>query len=50
MGTDTRIDEDVDGVKIVSFENANTTYPEHTHIEPCVISGVRFFEILSVKR
>ena len=33
-----------------SFENVNTTYPEHTHIEPCVISGVRFFEIISVKR
>lgn len=38
------------GVEIVSFENVNTTYPEHTHIEPCVISGVRFFEIISVKR
>ena len=33
-----------------SFENVNTTYPEHTHIEQCVISGVRFFEIISVKR
>lgn len=38
------------GVEIVSFENVNITYPEHTHIEPCVISGVRFFEIISVKR
>ena len=50
MGTDTRIDEDVDGVKIVNLENVNITYPEHIHIEPCVISGVRFFEIISVKR
>ena len=49
-GTDTRIDKDGGGVKIVSFENVYTTYPEHTHIEPCVISGVRFFEIISVKR
>lgn len=40
------------GVEIVSFENVNIniTYPEHIHIEPCVISGVRFFEIISVKR
>ena len=50
MGTDTRIDKDGGGVEIVIFENANTTYPEHTHIEPCVISGVKFFEIISVKR
>ena len=50
MGTDTRINEDGGGVEIVSFENVNVTYPEHTHIEPCVISGVRFFEIISVKR
>ena len=38
------------GVEIVSFENVNITYPEHTHIEPGVISGVRFVEIISVKR
>ena len=50
MGTDTRIDKDGGGVEIVSFENANITYPEHTHIELCVISGIRFFEIISVKR
>lgn len=50
MGTDTRIGKDGDGVEIVSFEKVNITYPEHTHIEPCVISDVRFFEIISVKR
>ena len=47
-GTDTWTDED-GGVEIVSFENVNISYPEHTHIEPCVISGVKIFELISVK-
>ena len=50
MGTDTRIDKDGGGVEIVNLENVNITYPEHTHIEQCLISGIRFFEIISVKR
>ena len=43
-GTDTWTDED-GGVEIVSFENVNITYPEHTHIELYVISGVKFLKL-----
>ena len=43
-GTDTWTDED-GGVEIVSFENVNITYPEHTHIELYVISGVKFSKL-----
>ena len=50
MGTVTRIDKGGGGVEIVNLENVNIKYPEHIHIEPCVISGIRFFEIISVKR
>ena len=38
--------------KLVKLLDASAqSFPlEHTHIEPCVISGIRFFEIISVKR